>query len=71
MQRDRDAELHTCFRRSYDANLKHHHAWLVRQVVAGGSHAKFDNELTTWLAGLEAIVLRLKAFLAQGSYGEV
>lgn len=41
------------------------------RITQGGSHAKFDNELTKWLAGLEAIVLRLKAFLAQGGYGEV
>ncbi|OSD05407.1 glycolipid transfer protein [Trametes coccinea BRFM310] len=129
MQQDRDAELHTCFKRSYDANLKHHHSFVVRSVVSvcrslppwhnrrwaliqltlyvldaamgtrpaladvrrcqvairavphrrdfyaritqGGSHEKFDNELTKWLAGLEVIVLRLKAFLEEGSYGRV
>ncbi|KAI0630481.1 glycolipid transfer protein [Trametes polyzona] len=89
MQQDRDAELHTCFKRSYDANLKHHHSFVIRSVVSvairavpnrrdfysritqGGSHEKFDNELTKWLAGLEAIVVRLKAYLEHGGYGRV
>ncbi|KAI9062778.1 glycolipid transfer protein [Trametes sanguinea] len=89
MQQDRNAELHTCFKRSYDANLKHHHSFVVRSVVSvairavphrrdfyaritqGGSHEKFDDELTKWLAGLEVIVLRLKAFLEEGSYGRI
>ncbi|KAH9851969.1 glycolipid transfer protein [Lenzites betulinus] len=89
MQQDRDAELHTCFKRSYDANLKQHHSFVVRSVVSvairavphrhdfyaritqGGSHEKFDSELTKWLAGLEALVVRLKAFLEQGGYGRV
>ncbi|KAI0675645.1 glycolipid transfer protein [Trametes maxima] len=89
MQRDRNAELHTCFKRSYDANLKHHHSFVIRSVVSvairavphrrdfyiritqGGSHEKFDEELTKWLAGLERIVLRLKAFLEEGGYGRI
>ncbi|KAI0766126.1 glycolipid transfer protein [Trametes elegans] len=89
MQEDRNAELHTCFKRSYDANLKHHHSFVIRSVVSvairavphrrdfyaritqGGSHEKFDSELTKWLAGLEVLVLRLKAFLDQGGYGRV
>ncbi|KAH8104096.1 glycolipid transfer protein [Cristinia sonorae] len=33
MQRDRQAELHVCFRRSYDVVLRHHHSFLVRSVV--------------------------------------
>ncbi|KAI0332676.1 glycolipid transfer protein [Cubamyces sp. BRFM 1775] len=89
MQQDRNAELHTCFKRSFDVNLKPNLPYLIRPVVAvairavphrqdfyaritqGGSHEKFDNELTKWLAGLEVIVLRLKTFLVQGGYGRV
>jgi len=33
LQEDRDAELHTCFRRSYDEVLKHHHSYFVQTVV--------------------------------------
>ena len=33
LQKDRDAELHTCFRRSYDEVLKHHHSYFVQTVV--------------------------------------
>ncbi|KAI0820268.1 glycolipid transfer protein [Trametes gibbosa] len=89
MQEDRDAELHACFKRSYDANLKHHHSFIVRSVVSvairavphrgefygrltqGGSQEKFESELRKWVAGLEALVVRLKAFLDQGGYGRV
>ncbi len=34
MQQDRDAELHVCFKRSYDVILKHHHSFVVRSVVS-------------------------------------
>ncbi|KAI0730860.1 glycolipid transfer protein [Earliella scabrosa] len=34
MQQDRNAELHACFKRSYDAILKHHHSFVVRSVVS-------------------------------------
>lgn len=33
MQADKEAELHVCFRRSYDVVLKHHHSFIVRSVV--------------------------------------
>ncbi|TFY82310.1 hypothetical protein EWM64_g1698 [Hericium alpestre] len=33
-QADRDAELHVCFKRSYDVVLKHHHNFVVRSVVS-------------------------------------
>lgn len=33
MQADREAELHVCFKRSYDAVLKHQHSFIVRSVV--------------------------------------
>ena len=33
MQDDPDAELHVCFRRSYDTILKHHHSFIIRSVV--------------------------------------
>ena len=32
-QNDKSAELHVCFKRSYDAVLKHHHTFLIRSVV--------------------------------------
>ncbi|ESK88848.1 het-c2 protein [Moniliophthora roreri MCA 2997] len=34
MQADRSSELHVCFKRSYDAVLKHHHSFVVRSVVS-------------------------------------
>ncbi|KAL0954259.1 hypothetical protein HGRIS_005387 [Hohenbuehelia grisea] len=34
MQADTGAELHVCFRRSYDSVLKHHHTFVVRSVVS-------------------------------------
>lgn len=34
MQRDTSAELHVCFRRSYDKVLKHHHSFVVRTAVS-------------------------------------
>ncbi|KAF5338105.1 hypothetical protein D9758_015380 [Tetrapyrgos nigripes] len=33
MQRDQSAELHVCFKRSYDSVLKHHHSFIIRSVV--------------------------------------
>lgn len=51
MLADRNAELHVCFRRSYDAVLKHHHTFLVRSVVTVAIRAvphrrDFYNRLT-------------------------
>ncbi|EJF64353.1 glycolipid transfer protein [Dichomitus squalens] len=89
MQQDRNAELHVCFRRSFDVVLKPRLSFVVRSVVSvaimavpsrhdfynrlaqGGSHEKFDDALTRWLASLDALVLRLKAFLSEGRYGTV
>ncbi|KAH9951095.1 glycolipid transfer protein, partial [Amylocystis lapponica] len=89
MQQDTSAELHVCFKRSYDDNLRHHHTFIIRSAVTvairavphrtdfynrltqGGSHEKFDTELTKWLAGLDIIVMRMKDFLEQGGYGNV
>ncbi|KAI0923669.1 hypothetical protein AcW1_006563 [Taiwanofungus camphoratus] len=34
MQSDRASELHVCFKRSYDANLKHHHTFIIRSAVS-------------------------------------
>ncbi|PIL24840.1 hypothetical protein GSI_12726 [Ganoderma sinense ZZ0214-1] len=34
MQDDKNAELHICFRRSYDVILKHHHTFVIRTLVA-------------------------------------
>ncbi|KAK7038779.1 hypothetical protein VNI00_010665 [Paramarasmius palmivorus] len=34
MQADRSSELHVCFKRSYDAVLRHHHSFVVRSVVS-------------------------------------
>ncbi|KAI0741383.1 glycolipid transfer protein [Daedaleopsis nitida] len=89
MQEDRNAELHVCFKRSFDAILRHRLPFIARPVVAvairavphrqefyaritqGGSHERFDNELTKWLAGLEGIIHRLRGFLTDGRYGTV
>ena len=38
MQADRSSELQTCFRRSYDVVLKHHHGWFVQSAVTVGVH---------------------------------
>ena len=50
--------------------VPHRHDFYAR-LAQGGSHEKFDSELTKWLAGLEVIILRMKDFLAQGNYGTV
>ncbi|KAI0057389.1 glycolipid transfer protein [Artomyces pyxidatus] len=89
MQADRSAELHVCFRRSYDVVLRHHHSFVIRSVVTlairavphrndfyvriaeGGSVQKLDEEMTKWLAALDAIVARISAFLLDGKYGRV
>ncbi|KAI0311787.1 glycolipid transfer protein [Amylostereum chailletii] len=89
VQSDPQAELHTCFRRSYDVVLKHHHSFVIRSVVTlairavphradfyasisqGGDVHKLDTELAKWLVALEAIVVRLSAFLSNGNYGRV
>jgi len=41
------------------------------RLTQGGSHEKFDAELTKWLVGLDTIVNRLKTFLEQGGHGRV
>ena len=41
------------------------------RLTQGGSHEKFDGELTRWLDALDALLARLKAFLTQGGYGTV
>ncbi|KAE9389802.1 glycolipid transfer protein [Gymnopus androsaceus JB14] len=33
MQNHPNEELHVCFRNAYEVTLKHHHAWVVRQVL--------------------------------------
>ena len=34
MQNDTSSELHTCFKRSYDEVLRHHHTFFIRSVVS-------------------------------------
>jgi hypothetical protein len=34
MQNDTYSELHACFKRSYDAVLRHHHTFVIRSVVS-------------------------------------
>ncbi|KAJ7736470.1 glycolipid transfer protein domain-containing protein [Mycena metata] len=41
------------------------------QISQGGDTEKFEQELKRWLAGLDAIVQRMKPFLADGGYGRV
>ncbi|KAI0046020.1 glycolipid transfer protein [Auriscalpium vulgare] len=51
MQEDRVAELHTCFRRSYDVVLKHHHSFVVRSVVTLAIRAvPYRNDFYTKIA---------------------
>ena len=33
MQADHSSELRTCFKRSYDDVLKHHHGWFIQSAV--------------------------------------
>ncbi|KAJ7652296.1 glycolipid transfer protein domain-containing protein [Mycena rosella] len=41
------------------------------QISQGGDGEKFEGELKRWLTGLDAIVQRMKGFLADGGYGRV
>ncbi|KAF7288896.1 Glycolipid transfer protein [Mycena indigotica] len=41
------------------------------QLRQGGDSANFDDALARWLAGLDALVCHMKAFLAEGGYGKV
>ncbi|KAJ7743446.1 glycolipid transfer protein domain-containing protein [Mycena maculata] len=41
------------------------------QICEGGDGEKFEAELKRWLVGLDAIVQRMKIFLAEGGYGRV
>ncbi|KAF7326604.1 Glycolipid transfer protein [Mycena sanguinolenta] len=41
------------------------------QISQGGDRDKFAAELRRWLVGLDVIVQRMKAFLAEGGYGRV
>ena len=50
--------------------MPHRHDFYAR-LAQGGSHEKFDEELTRWLRALGSIVARLRAFLTQGGYGTV
>ncbi|KAL0568005.1 hypothetical protein V5O48_013989 [Marasmius crinis-equi] len=88
-QSDTSSELHVCFKQAYDVVLRHHHGFVVRNVVSvairavprrsdffnrlaqGGSKEKLDGEMAKWLAGLDVIVKRTKAFLEGGGYGRV
>ncbi|KAI0075319.1 glycolipid transfer protein [Panus rudis PR-1116 ss-1] len=48
-----------------------HRQDFYHRVSEGSDSQAFDVELTGWLSGLENIVLRMKAFLEQGGYGNV
>jgi hypothetical protein len=41
------------------------------RIAQGGSLEKLDMELAKWLAAIDALVIRLCAFLKDGGYGEV
>lgn len=41
------------------------------RIAQGGSSDKLHIELAKWLAALDALVIRLSAFLIEGSYGRV
>jgi hypothetical protein len=40
-------------------------------IAEGGSVDKLDIELAKWLAALDALILRVSAFLSDGNYGRV
>ncbi|KAI0339387.1 glycolipid transfer protein [Trametopsis cervina] len=50
--------------------VPHRHDFYNR-LAQGTSHDIFDAELVKWLAGLDAIVARLRSFLEQNNYGKV
>lgn len=41
------------------------------RIAQGASHEELDEALTTWLAGLDSVVIHMKTFLEQGNYGKV
>jgi len=41
------------------------------RIAEGGSVEKLDIELAKWLAALDALIVRLSAFLIDGNYGRV
>jgi Glycolipid transfer protein (GLTP) len=41
------------------------------RIAEGGSVEKLDMEMTKWLAAIDALVIRLSAFLKDGDYGRV
>lgn len=41
------------------------------RIAEGGSVEKLDTEMAKWLAALDALVIRLSAFLQDGNYGRV
>jgi hypothetical protein len=41
------------------------------RIAEGGSVEKLEMEMTKWLAALDALVIRLSAFLKDGDYGRV
>ncbi|KAJ7662658.1 glycolipid transfer protein domain-containing protein [Mycena polygramma] len=51
-------------------SVPHRHQFYA-QISQGGDADKFEVELARWLVGLDAIVARMKAFLADGGYGRV
>ncbi|KAH9839735.1 glycolipid transfer protein [Rhodofomes roseus] len=48
-----------------------HRQDFYNRLTQGGSHEKFDVELTKWLDALSNIVKRSKTFLEEGGYGRV
>ncbi|EMD39106.1 hypothetical protein CERSUDRAFT_133962, partial [Gelatoporia subvermispora B] len=42
-----------------------------KRLMQDGTHENLDAALTKWLEGLDMIVMRMKAFLAEGGYGRV
>lgn len=41
------------------------------RLAEGGDVEKLDMELAKWLAALDALIIRLSAFLEEGNYGRV
>jgi hypothetical protein len=45
--------------------------YFFTRIAQGGSLEKLDIEMAKWLAAIDALVIRLSAFLSDGNYGRV
>ena len=57
MQSDKTAELHACFKKSYDEVLRHHHSFIIRSVVSVSFAISWFDEIITLFIGLSALIV--------------